>query len=121
MMSFDKWLACIIDGARNIASRDYQEEAWFPNQKFFSSPGEVYEVLMEDCTADLFFETYGNAISDAQMQSWKELKLQLQRYYDKMPPHPDPRSVLEDPEWALVRQAAQKFVTAFSEPAGGPD
>jgi hypothetical protein len=38
------------------------------------------------------------------MQSWHELRSQFERYYDKMPLDADPRSVLDDPEWDLVRR-----------------
>lgn len=113
MMSYEKWLGCIVDAAQHIASREYQEEAWFPGGRVVSSPGEVYQVLMEDCTYDLFFETYGKTFTSGQTQCWKELRFWLEDYYDKMPRHPDPRRVLDDPEWDLVRQAAENFVRAF--------
>jgi hypothetical protein len=115
MMSYKEWLACILGAAQDVASRDFQEEAWFPGGKVVSSPNEVYLTLMEDYTADLFFETYGKSFSSSQIRSWNEFRLQLQNYYDKMPRHPDRRVVLDDPEWELVRQAAERFVRALAD------
>ena len=113
MMSYEEWLARILDAAQGIASRKFQEEAWFPGGKVVSSPDEVYQILMEDCTADLFFETYGTTFSTKQMEFWNELRSRLERYYDNMPRHPDARRVLDDPGWGLVRQAAKRFLRAF--------
>jgi hypothetical protein len=122
MLSYKKRLDLILGAAQDIASREFQEEAWFPGGKFVSSPDEVYQVLMEDSKPDLFFETYGKTLSKSQLQSWREFRSRLEHYYDSMPLHSDPRRVLEDPEWALVREAAQRFVSAFQErPTEGTD
>jgi hypothetical protein len=117
MMSYDQWLGKIVNAAQNIASREFQEEAWFPGGKFVSSPIEVYECLMEDSTPELFFEKYAKTFTESQMQCWSELKSQLQHYYDKLPNHPDPSRVLYGPEWDLVRQAAAGFVREFGQRA----
>ena len=99
--------------ARDIASRARQEETWKAGGDLMSSPDEVYLALMEDCTADLFFETYGATLTEEQMQCWRDLKTRLTSYYDKMPLYPDPAQVLTDPEWELVRQAARRFLHVF--------
>ena len=82
-----------------------------------SSPDEIYQVLMEDSRPDSFFEEFAKTFTTSQMLSWHEFRSQFERYYDKMPLHADPRSVLDDPEWDLVRKAAQTFVRAFSSAA----
>jgi hypothetical protein len=114
MMSYEEWLCQIIGAVKDIASREFQEEAWFPGGKVVSSPDEIYLVLMEDSTPDLFFETYSKTFTQHQMQCWNELRSLLRCYYDKMPIHPDPRRVLDDPDWDLIRQAAKLFLAAFS-------
>ncbi len=38
-----------------------------------------------------------------------------------MPAHLDPRRVLEDRGWDLVRQAAEKFVQALEEETDNPE
>ena len=115
MISYNDWLSRIISAARDIASHDFQEEAWFPGGKVVSSPDEVYQTLMEDFTFDLFFATYGQRFSAHQLHTADELRSTLQDYYDKLPLHPEPRLVLDDPNWDLVRQAADRFVRAFSD------
>lgn len=114
MMSYEDWLERILGCARNIASRAHQEEAWKAGGDLVSSPDEVYQALMEDCTPDLFFEIYGKSLSAQQVQCWHDLKSRLTSYYDRMPLYPDPARVLEDPEWDLVRQAAARLVLAFN-------
>jgi hypothetical protein len=118
MMSYDEWLPRIIDAARDIASREFQEEAWFPGGKVVSSPDEAYQVLIEDFTIDLFFETYGQRFSPHQLRTADEFRSILQDYYDKLARHPDPRLVIDDPNWNSVRQAADRFVRAFRDRHG---
>ena len=113
-MSYEHWLARIVAAAQNIASDEFQRDAWFPGGHAVSSPDEIYQVLIEDCTFDLFFETYGKSFNEEQQRSWKRLRNALQEYYDKLPASPDPNLVLNDPEWHTVRKIAQEFVRAFS-------
>jgi hypothetical protein len=120
MMPYKQWSDSILDASKYIASREYQEGSWFPGGKAWSSPDELYQILMEDHRADLFFETYRKAFSSDQIQCWHEFRSKLENYYDKMPKHPDPRRVLDDPEWDLVRQAAERFVQAFADRAAQP-
>ena len=115
MMSYEKWLACIIRAAQNIASRDFQNEAWFSGGRVVSSPDEVYQALMEDCTFDLFFQTYGKTFSEEQARCWGELRAGLEKYYDRLPASTDAHYVLNDPEWDSVRRSAQSFVRTFNE------
>jgi hypothetical protein len=120
MMPYDQWLGQIIEAAEDIASREYQEEAWFQGTwfqagKIWSSPLEVYLTLMDDNTFDLFFETYGNRFTEQQIRAANELRSALEHYYEKLPDHPDPLQVLNDPEWESVRQTAKRFVQAFKD------
>lgn len=112
-MPYEVWLARIIDAARNISSRAFQKEAWFPGGQVRSSPDDVYLELMEDCTFDLFFRTYSGRFTEHQIRAAKALKSVLQQYYDKLPKHPNPIQVLDDPEWSRVRHAAERFVRDF--------
>jgi hypothetical protein len=114
MMSYEQWFSCILGSVRAIASKEYQEETWKAAGNLMSSPDEVYLALMEDCTADLFFEKYGKNFTEEQMQCWSNLRARLTSYYDKMSLYPDPAQVLTDPEWEVVRQTARRFVRAFN-------
>jgi len=121
MMSYEEWRARIIEAAQKIASREFQEQAWLSGAKFVSSPDELYQIMMEDTTPDLFFETYGKKFTARQLQRWNDFRSQLEHYYDRMPAHLDPRRVLEDRGWDLVRQAAEKFVQALEEETDNPE
>jgi hypothetical protein len=114
MMSYENWLNCILAAATHIASRAHQEETWKAGGNLVSSPDEAFLGLMEDCTSELFFETYGKTLSQEQVQRWNDLKTRLESYYDRVPLYPEPMQVLNDPEWDLVRQAAGKFVQSFN-------
>jgi len=114
MMSYERWLQCILEAVGHIADREYQRQSWFSSANEVSSPEELYLTLMEDCTADLFFEKYDMKFDDDQKQVWNSFRSRLEKYYDSLPENPDRKSILDDPEWNLVRQSADEFVRSFS-------
>lgn len=116
MMPHDQWLARIMEATQDLASREFQQEAWLPGGTLVSSPDEIYQVLVEDCTFDLFCETYGETFTHEQKEAANALKSELERHYDALPPHPDPLQVLNDPKWEVVRQSAQRSLRAFNDP-----
>jgi hypothetical protein len=118
MMSYKQWLSRVMNAAQHIASKEYQEKAWLRGGEIVSSPDEIYLTLMEDCTADLFIETYGKSFNSSQIESWNEFRSLLESYYHKVPTSPDPRRVLDDPEWDLVRQAAQQVRVVLRQSRG---
>jgi hypothetical protein len=113
MMSQKEWQSHIMNAARDISNRDFQERAWLQSGKVVSTPEEIFLVLMEDYMFDSFLQTYGETLTAEQLQAATSLRTRLVSYYEKMPKHPDPRAVLNDHEWDLVRQSAQKFVQVF--------
>lgn len=113
MMTYERWLKCIVTSAQEIADREYQAESWFGKGERVSSPAELYYGLMEDCTFDLFHETYGKNFSEDQIYCWNELKHLLEQYWRGLPKFPDPYIVFNDPKWQIVRDSASRFVKAF--------
>jgi hypothetical protein len=93
--------------------RNTNTRQWFSGGRFISPPDELYQGLVEDCTFDLFFQTYGARFTKEQLQSAEALKAELERYYDSMPKRPVPQQVLDDPEWHRVRKTAERFVQAL--------
>jgi hypothetical protein len=59
-------------------------------------------------------QTHSHKLDTRQLRAANELRSILQEYHDNSPVHPDPKFVLDDPKWDLVRQAADSFVQAFS-------
>jgi hypothetical protein len=115
MMNRDEWLARILCSVKHIASREFQERAWLDTGAEISSPEEVYNELFDDYTIDLFFEKYACTLTPDQSAAWRELKSCMERYGEQMPTTPDPRKVLDDPEWQRVRESAVRFVAAFEQ------
>jgi hypothetical protein len=113
MMNRDEWLARILSAVRHVASREFQERTWLGTGAEISSPEEVYNELFDDYTFDLFFEKYASTLTSDQADVWQELKSRMERYGEKMPATPDPRKVLDDPDWQEVRESAARFVAAF--------
>jgi hypothetical protein len=92
MLSYKERLDTILRAAQDIASKEFQQEAWFPGGEVVSSPDEIYQMLMESSLPDRFFEEYGKTFTSGQTEVWNYFRSELERYYDKMPLHSDPRA-----------------------------
>jgi hypothetical protein len=112
MMSYEQWLEYILDIVRTIASRARQERAWLGPRTEVNWVGDLCNALDEDLF-DLFFTTYSKEFAAEQLIAWKQFKREFDKYGSRLPDYPDPRTVIEDPEWQVVREAATRFARAF--------
>ncbi len=120
MMSYEQWLNSILEVAKETASREFQQEAWLSGRPSTSSPTEIYNTLFDDYTFDLFYETYSKGFTPPQSTAWNEFKQELETYGEKYDEFPNERVVFDDPDWQLVRDAAEQFVAAFGRSPGTP-
>ena len=116
MMSHDRWLSALVTYAKEVASREYQEQTWFRKDipVGVNWVVEAYENL-DDLAFDLFFETYSKEFTAAQRAAWFEFKAELDKYGETLPKYPDARKVFDDPGWQRVREAAARYVEAFEQ------
>lgn len=116
MMSHDQWLSALVKQAKQIASREFQEQNWFRKDIAVGVNWviEAYENL-DDLTFDLFFETYSKDFTTSQLAAWVGFKNELDKYGERLPNYPDVREVFDDPGWQRVREAAARFVDAFEQ------
>jgi hypothetical protein len=116
MMTHEQWLNNIVASVGHVASRDFQETTWLGGGgPEISSPTEMYNELFDDYTFDLFHETYSEGFTSEQSAAWDTFKTSMEKYGEEMPDNPDPRRVLDDPAWQVVREAAVQFVAAFGQ------
>jgi hypothetical protein len=64
---------------------------------------------------DDFFKTYSSGFTSEQVTAWNQFKQTFEEYGDKLPSYPEPRMVIDDPDWQLVREAAARFVITFEK------
>jgi hypothetical protein len=114
MMSYEQWLAYILEIVRAIASREHQEKVWLGPRPEINWVGDLYNDLGEEFFDD-FFKRYSDGFTVEQLTAWNQFKQRFENYGDTLPSYPDPRMVINDPDWQRVREAATRFVTAFEE------
>jgi hypothetical protein len=114
MMSYERWLEYILEIIRVIASREDQEKIWLGPRPEINWVGDLYNELGEEFFDD-FFKTYSGGFTSEQVTAWNQFKETFEEYGDKLPSYPEPRMVIDDPDWQLVREAAARFVIAFEK------
>jgi hypothetical protein len=112
MMSYEQWLEYILEIVRAIASREHQEKVWLGPRPEIDWVGDLYNALDEEFFEG-FFKRYSDGFTPEQLIPWNEFKQRFENYGEKLPRYPDPQTVIDDPEWQVVREAAARFLRAF--------
>jgi len=114
MMPQEQWLNYILDIVRAIASRKHQEEVWLGPRQEINWVGDLYDDLDEEFF-DGFFKRFSDRFTVEQTVAWTQFEQRFENYGRKLPSYPEPRTVIDDPDWQLVREAAARFVAAFEQ------
>ena len=112
MMSYEQWLKYILEIVQAISSREHQEKVWLGPRPEINWVGDLYDDLGEEFFDD-FFRRYSSGFTEEQLAAWNEFKQRFEEYGDKLPRYPDPKTVIDDPDWQSVREAAIRFIAAF--------
>ena len=112
-MTPNEWKTTVVDAARRLADRAYQEQTWFGRGQKISSPEELICGMFDDVLFDDFLAASTVVLSDAQYRAGVSLKDSLEQYAGIISDAPDPRMVIDDPRWEQVRIAARAFVEAI--------
>jgi hypothetical protein len=109
----ERWIGNLLEAAELIANREYQETRWLASDALaWESPDEAINTL-DDCVLDGFIEQFAGSFSPAQADAAIAFRDQVNEYCRASPMHLEPRDVLADPAWEVVRNKASDFVGAF--------
>jgi hypothetical protein len=108
------WTSNLVDAARAIGDTEHQLSRWLAPDAFaWEGPEELIN-MWDDSLPQLFIEEYGAALSREQADAATALRDELNGYCDETMDNLDPRQVLADPRWDVVRSKARSFVAAFN-------
>ena len=109
----ERWVANLLEAAELIANRHYQVSRWLADDaQAWETPDEVI-CMLEDSVLEGFIEEYSKTFSPAQSMAVIAFRDEVDHYCGTAPQHLDPRDVLADPKWELVRRRASDFVQSF--------
>lgn len=118
-MDANDWKHLVVEEARNVSDRNYQERAWFGGADYISSPEELYCRLFDDFLFGDFLSDQRVALNDDQREAGFVLKAALEHY--PLEEGCDPKNVFDDPRWEVVRYAAKAFVRTMENGSIRPD
>jgi len=109
----ERWIANLLEAARLISNRDYQERRWLANDALaWETPDEAINMLY-DSVLNGFIEQFGDSFSLVQATAVVGFRDEVDHYCETTPQHLEPRRVLADPAWETVRKKASDFIQAF--------
>ena len=109
----ERWIGNLLEAAELIANRAYQETRWLAADAYaWETPGEAINTL-DDYVLDGFIEEFADSFSAAQAKAVIAFRDEVDRYCIATPQCLEPRNVLADPAWEVVRTKASDFVQSF--------
>ena len=119
-MSIDlnAWRKVVRQVVLAISDENLQRRAWFGFGPEVSSPDEVFCQLFGDAAIEDFLKRGDTGLSDQQLDAGKYLLTLMRKLSDETPSHIQPASLIDDPRWREVREAAARFSTILAEGGG---
>lgn len=110
----ERWVGNLLAAAELIANRDHQESRWLAADAFaWETPAEAINTLLDDYVLDGFIEQFAESFSPAQAKAVIAFRDEVDRYCIATSHCLEPREVLVDPAWEVVRKRASDFIQAF--------
>src|SRR5579875_3420777 len=110
-----RWLSNLLEVAGAIADRRMQEERWRAGTwNIWEHPDELINTV-DDYVLDGFIEAFASTFTPEQEAVIRQFREEFEGFCTAAPESLDPRAVLVDPKWAMVRKRADAFVAAFKD------
>ncbi len=108
------WRNVVRQVVSTIADENLQRRAWFGVGPEVSSPDEEFCKFFGDAAVEDFLKRGDNGLNSQQLDAGKHLLTLMKRLSDETPNHIPPLSLIDDPRWREVREAAARFSTLLA-------
>jgi hypothetical protein len=110
-----RWLSNLLEVAGAIADRSMQEERWLAGTwNIWEHPDELINTV-DDYGLGGFIEAFASTFTKRQEIAASQFQDEIERFCAAAPQSLDPRAVLVDPKWEIVRKRADAFIAAFKD------
>lgn len=113
-MDSNLWRNNIIQLIEEIASKEYQELAWFGKANYISSPDEMICGLIDDFEFGKFLRNRDIALTNKQKNIGTLLQLKVNNFAENSSISFDPQDVIDHPDWVEIRSIAEQLLQEFN-------
>ena len=110
------WRKVVEQVVGGIADADLQRRAWFGIGPEESSPDEEFNQFFDDAAVEEFLARPDTGLSRAQLQAGQYLLELMKKLSTQTPQYIEPSSLIDDPRWQEIREAAAQFLNRLSQP-----
>ena len=114
-MNRDLWIENVIDILRDISDRNIQMKAWFKGEGDCPIPDEMYCMLFDDYSIELFIEDKFIALNNEQKSSAKKLVVIMNTYSEGCGDSMTPSDTINDDSWDDIRVQAKDFLVKLTK------
>jgi hypothetical protein len=116
-VNISSWRKVVEQGANGLADEQFQRRSWFGIGPEESSPEETINQFLGDAAIREFLGRNDNGLNDRQSESGRHLVNLMEEFLKSTSGNPkfiDPSSLIDDPRWKDIREAATRFSTLLS-------
>lgn len=111
MINLEIWKKNIFDALSALSNLDEQKKTWLDlSDNRISSPEEEYLRLTEDNLFNEFIQESLLHLNQTQIEDSKSFIIQLDNYFEAFSDFPDPKIVIDDPEWINICHKADMLI-----------
>jgi len=114
-VDLNAWRSVVRQVVMAISDEKFQRRAWFGVGPEVSSPDEEFCKFFGDAAIEDFLKRSDNGLNKQQLDAGKHLLTLMRKLSDETPNHIQPSSLIDDPRWQEVREAAAQFSTLLAD------
>jgi hypothetical protein len=108
------WTSVVRQSVAAIADETLQGRAWFGIGSEISSPDEMFNQFFNDAAIEEFLRRTDNGLNKVELDAGRHLVELMNELADQTPEFIPPASLIDDPRWERIRQAAARFLALLS-------
>lgn len=114
-MNRNVWRENIINILSDISDESLQMKAWIKGEGYCATPDEMYCMLFDDYSIELFVEDNFVALNHEQKSSAKKLITLMNLYSDVCGVSMNPSDVISNASWEEIRVQAKDFFDTLTK------
>ena len=112
-MNTELWKQNIADILTNLADKKFQKKVWFTDTIYCATPGEMYCVLFDDHSIELFLDDKYINLNTTQKINGKILINLMDKFSEECGENMTAENTIDNAEWGNIRKQAGVFLLAL--------
>ncbi|WDD97739.1 hypothetical protein [Thalassomonas actiniarum] len=115
-MNTELWKQHVVEILTNIADENFQKKIWFSDTLYCSTPGELYCILFDDYSIELFIDDNDVNLNANQKANGKILINLMDEFSEECGDNMTAENTINNLKWKAIRKQAERFLHTLNQP-----